>query len=68
MSHSVIGKSFPRVDALLQVTGKSMFGADISRPNMLFAKILRSKHAHARILKIDTSKAEKVAGVKAIIT
>ena len=68
MSHSVIGKSFPRNDAVLQVTGKSQYGEDVFRPGMLHARILRSQHAHARILKIDTSAAEKLAGVKAVIT
>lgn len=68
MSYSVVGKSFPRTDAVLQVTGKSIYGDDYSPPGMLYAKILRSKHAHARILKLDTSKAEKLAGVKAVIT
>ena len=64
MSHNVIGKSFPRTDALLQVTGKSMYGDDYARPGMLYAKTLRSQHAHAKIVKIDTSAAEKLAGVK----
>jgi CO/xanthine dehydrogenase Mo-binding subunit len=68
MSYDVIGKSFPRADAVSQVTGGSLYGADLFRPNMLWAKALRSKHAHARILNIDTSKAEKLAGVMAVIT
>lgn len=68
MSYSVIGKSFPRSDALQQVTGKMQFGADVFRPDMLHALVLRSQHAHAKILKIDTSAAEKLAGVRAVIT
>lgn len=68
MSNSVIGKSFPRSDAVLQVTGKSQYGQDVFRPGMLHALILRSQHAHAKVLKIDTSAAEKLAGVKAVIT
>jgi len=68
LSHSVIGKSFPRSDAVMQVTGKSLYGDDYSRPDMLYARILRSQHAHAKILKIDTSEAERRAGVKAVIT
>jgi CO/xanthine dehydrogenase Mo-binding subunit len=67
MSYSVIGKSFPRADALLQVTGKCLYSDDYTRPGMLYAKILRSKHAHAKVLKIDTSAAERLAGVKAVI-
>ena len=52
MSNSVIGKSFPRSDAVLQVTGQSQYGEDVFRPGMLHAGILRSKHAHAKVLKI----------------
>jgi CO/xanthine dehydrogenase Mo-binding subunit len=68
MSFSVVGKSFPRKNALLQVTGKSVYGEDVYRPGMLYAKILRSGHAHAKIAMIDTSKAEVLPGVKAIVT
>lgn len=68
MSYSVVGKSFPRMDALLQVTGKSIYGDDVYRPGMLYAKILRSTYPHARILKIDTSKAQALHGVRGIIT
>lgn len=68
MEYSVIGKDFHRTDTVSQVTGKSLYCADLSRPNMLYAKALRSKYAHAKILKIDTSRAEKLAGVKAVIT
>lgn len=68
MEYNVIGKRLPRHDAVLQVTGKAIYGDDISRPGMLFAKALRSKHAHAKILNIDTSAAERMPGVKAVIT
>jgi len=68
MSYSVVGKSFARNDAALQVTGKIQYGDDYTRPDLLYAKILRSQHAHAKILKIDTSKAEQLGGVKAVIT
>jgi len=54
MSYSVIGKSFSRSDAVLQVTGKSLYADDYSPSGMLFAKILRSRHVHAKILKLDT--------------
>jgi CO/xanthine dehydrogenase Mo-binding subunit len=56
------------MDAVLQVTGQNLYGADFSRPGMLYAKALRSQHAHARLAKIDVSRAEKMAGVKAVIT
>jgi len=68
MSLSIVGKSIPRTDALLQVTGKAVYGADIYKPGMLFAKVLRSTHSHARIIKIDTSGAEACHGVRGVIT
>src|ERR1700741_4856246 len=57
-----------RPDGVDKVTGRARFGADATAPGMLVGRILRSPHAHARIRKIDTSKAEKLAGVKAIVT
>jgi len=68
MTYNVVGKRFARLDAELQVTGRSQYADDISRPGMLYAKALRSQHPHARILRIDTSAAETLAGVKAVIT
>ncbi len=55
----VVGKSMPRTDAPLQVTGRLIYGEDLYRPNMLIAKAKYSDHMHAKILRIDTSKAEK---------
>ena len=57
-----------RPDGLDKVTGKAQFGADLALPGMLFGKVVRSPHAHARILSIDTSTAESMLGVKAVIT
>ena len=57
-----------RPDGLDKVTGKAQFGADLTLPGMLFGKVVRSPHAHARILSIDTSAAESMLGVKAVIT
>ena len=57
-----------RPDGLEKVTGKAQFGADLTLPGMLFGKVVRSPHAHARILSIDTSAAESMLGVKAVIT
>jgi CO/xanthine dehydrogenase Mo-binding subunit len=51
-----------------KVTGMAQYGADYSLPGMLWAKILRSPHAHARIRSINTSKAEALPGVKAVLT
>jgi 4-hydroxybenzoyl-CoA reductase alpha subunit len=64
----VIGKPVPRVDALEKVTGDAKFAADISLPGMLWCKILRSPYAHARILNIDTRRAEMLLGAKAVCT
>ncbi len=64
----VVGTRPLRPDGVDKVTGRAKFGADFSAPGQLVGRILRSPHAHARIKKIDTSKAEKLAGVKAVIT
>jgi len=66
--YSIIGKPLPRVDARAKVTGEAKYAADIEAPSMLWGKVKRSPYAHARILSIDTSKAEKMPGVKAVIT
>jgi CO/xanthine dehydrogenase Mo-binding subunit len=64
---SVVGRSVARVDGLAKVTGAAKFCADYRDRVMLYAKILRSPYAHARILSIDTSKAEKLLGVRGIV-
>jgi len=65
---SLIGKRVPRVDSLCRVTGEVKFSGDLKFPRMLVGKIKRSPLAHARILHVDTSKAEKLRGVKAVVT
>ncbi|RBW58690.1 xanthine dehydrogenase family protein molybdopterin-binding subunit [Ruegeria sp. A3M17] len=65
---SFVGTRPNRPDGLDKVTGRAKFGADISAPGMLHGAILRSPHAHARIVKIDTSKAEAHKDVKAVVT
>lgn len=65
---SVIGKRIPRVDALAKVTGEARYAADYEMPGMLWCKIVRSPHAHAKILNIDTSRAERLPGVKDVLT
>ncbi len=65
---SVVGRRVPRWRAHDKATGTAKFLADIKLPGMLEGKILFSPHAHAKILKIDTSKAEKLPGVEAVIT
>ncbi|MBP1934911.1 xanthine dehydrogenase family protein molybdopterin-binding subunit [Ammoniphilus resinae] len=64
----VIGKSIPRIEAEDKVTGRAKYTADFSSPGMLHAKLLTSPHAHARIVKIDTTEAKKAPGVRAIVT
>lgn len=66
---SVVGRRTPyRLEAVEKVTGSAEFTTDIELPGMLYAKVLRSPHAHARVAQIDTSRAEKMGGLKAIIT
>jgi 4-hydroxybenzoyl-CoA reductase alpha subunit len=66
--YSLIGKPIPRIDARAKVTGEAKYAADYSLPDMLWCKLLRSPYPHARILDIDTSRAERLSGVKAIVT
>jgi len=67
-THAVVGRSVPRRDAPAKVTGRAVFTEDIRMPNMLYGRILTSPHAHALVTSIDTSKAEALPGVKAVIT
>src|SRR6266699_5444909 len=63
-----VGLSIPRPDGPEKVTGRVQYVADIKPRGMLHAKLLRSPHAHARILRIDTSRAKAFPGVRAVIT
>ena len=63
-----VGTRTMRPDGVDKVTGRAKFGADLSMPNMIVGKVLRSPHAHAKIKSIDTSKAKALPGVKAVIT
>jgi CO/xanthine dehydrogenase Mo-binding subunit len=63
-----IGTRPVRPDGVDKVTGRAKYGADYAFPNMLVGKVLRSPHAHARIRSIDTSAAEAMPGVKAVVT
>ena len=65
---NVVGTRPIRHDGAEKVTGRARYSADINLPGMLYAKVLRSPHAHARIKSIDTSKAEALSGVKAVVT
>ena len=63
---SVIGKRVPRVDGRAKVTGGARYTADVRLPGMLFGRIVRSPHPHARIRAIDTSAAERHPAVRAV--
>jgi CO/xanthine dehydrogenase Mo-binding subunit len=63
-----IGQRIPRKDGPAKVTGRAIYTGDIHLPGMLVGRILRSPHPHARILNIDTSRAERLKGVKGVIT
>jgi CO/xanthine dehydrogenase Mo-binding subunit len=63
-----VGQRIPKKDAPLKVTGSAIYIQDLKIPGMLHGKILYSKYPHAKILKLDTSKAEKLPGVRAVLT
>lgn len=64
----VIGKSTPQLSAMQKAMGRTQYVSDLVLPYMLHGAILKSPHAHARILKLDTSKAKRLPGVRAVIT
>jgi len=66
--YSVIGSSPIRSDGYDKVTGRAIYGSDVKIPGTIWGEILRSKHAHARILSINTAAAEKLPGVFSVIT
>lgn len=66
--YSVINTRVPRVDGRAKATGKARYADDLSMPGMLYGALLQSPVAHARIRKIDTSKAKKLPGVKDVVT
>jgi len=63
-----VGKRIPKMDAEKKVTGRAIYIHDLKVPGMLYGKILYSPHPHAKILSIDTSNAEKLPGVKTVLT
>ena len=64
---AAVGTRQPRLDGPEKVSGRAMFTDDVRPAGMLHGKVLRSTHKHARIVSIDTSKAEALPGVKAIV-
>ena len=65
---SVIGQPLPKIDAWAKVTGETRYADDLVLPRMAYGKLLRSPHAHARIVTIDTERARALPGVYAVIT
>ena len=68
VEYNIVGKRPIRPDGVDKVTGRAQYGADLRLTGLLHGKVLRSPHPHARIRSIDTSKAEALPGVKAVIT
>ncbi len=66
--HNIVSTQQRRVDAWGKVTGKAKFAEDYNVAHQLYGKVLRSKYPHARILRIDTSKAAQLPGVEAVLT
>jgi CO/xanthine dehydrogenase Mo-binding subunit len=67
-SQGYVGTRTVRPDGVDKVTGRARFGADFNLPGQLVGRVLRSPHAHARIVSIDVSRAERLPGVKAVVT
>jgi xanthine dehydrogenase YagR molybdenum-binding subunit len=65
---TVVGTPRPRVDGYERVSGSAVYAIDVTFPDMLHAAIVRCPHAHARVKKVDTSKAEAMPGVRAVLT
>ena len=63
-----IGKRLPRIDGIVKATGEAKFAGDLSLAGMLHGKILRSPYPHARLLHINTDKAKRLSGARAVVT
>jgi CO/xanthine dehydrogenase Mo-binding subunit len=68
VTYRTVGKALPRIEGEGKVTGQTKYAADLPFENLLWAKILRASVPHARIVKIDTSKAKALKGVRAVLT
>lgn len=64
----IVGTRQPKVDAFERVSGRARYASDVTLPDMLHLKILRSPHPHAKVVRIDTEKARALPGVKAVLT
>src|SRR5438093_3270905 len=67
-SFTLLGKPHCRVEGAEKVTGRALYAYDVHPPGMLYARVLRSPLPHARIRRIDTTQAEALSGVRAILT
>ena len=67
-THTTVGHDAPRIDAVAKVTGAAQFAGDLRLHGMAYGRLLRSPYAHARIVGIDTSRAEALPGVIAVMT
>jgi xanthine dehydrogenase YagR molybdenum-binding subunit len=65
---TVVGKDVDRIDGIEKATGVARYAGDVRLEGMLYAKVLRSPHAHARVIDVDTTAAEKLLGVRAVIS
>ena len=68
VSYKVIGQPSPRADGPEKATGAALYASDVQLPGTLFGKVLRSPFPHARIVRVDTSRAEALVGVHAVVT
>ena len=68
MKSTWIGASYERGDGYDKASGVAVYGTDVVRPGMLHAKILRSPLPHARVLRVDTERAKRLPGVRAVVT
>src|SRR4029453_5506607 len=68
MKTRIVGRPFPKVDAAAKVTGQTKFADDLFLPRMLHCRLLRSTVAHARVTRVDVSKALRATGVVAVAT
>ncbi len=67
-AHTVLGTNMPRMGGVERVVGKGIYGIDLNLPDALHGGVLRSAHAHARIVRIDTGAAKALPGVRAVVT
>ena len=68
MAYRTVGKALPRIEGYGKITGQTKYAADLAFENLLWAKVLRASLPHARIVKVDTSKAKALKGVRAVLT